>query len=322
MPDALITKHGKYILLPNIRFAYGHEAIVSAIQNCQLRRDLTLLKDPCYKNCGQAITFLFKKDKKGWRVFVSTDVKPPLLISNKERGVIGLDINSDHLAVVETDRFGNPIEKYTFPLPLQNTTKQQTRAMIGDASKKIIALCEQAQKPLVLENLDFQKKKAQLRQKNKTYARMLSAFAYQDILTHLKSRGQSKGIQVQSVNPAFTSLIGRVNYAKRYGLSIHHAAALCIGRRFLGVSERMPQGQREIPDGKGGHVTLDLPVRNRSRHVWYQWGQLNKKLPAALTAHFRTEKIRSSSSCKATCEIFPNLVGGTPTRESSASLFC
>ena len=296
MPDALISQHGKYILIPNIRFAYGHEAIVSAIQNCSFRRELIFLKDPRYKDHGQAITFRLKKDKKGWRIFLSTDIKTPPPITRKENGVIGLDINSGHLAVVETDRFGNPLEKYTFPLALKNTTKHQTRALIGDAAKQVIALCEQAQKPLVLENLDFQKKKAQLRQKHKTYARMLSAFAYQTILTHLKSRGKSKGIQVHSVNPAYTSLIGRVNYAKRYGLSTHHAAALCIGRRFLGVSERMPQGQREIPDGKEGHVTLDLPVRNRSRHVWYQWGQLNKKLPAALTAHFRTEKLRSSSS--------------------------
>ena len=122
---------------------------------------------------------------------------------------------------------------------------------------------------------------------------MLSFFAYHTILTHLKAKGASKGIQVQTVNPAFSSLIGRVKFAKRYGLSIHHAAALSIGRRFLGVSERMPQGRKEIPDGKGGHVTLDLPVRNRSKHVWHQWGQLNRRLQAALTAHFRTGRTRS-----------------------------
>lgn len=322
MPDALIPKHGKYVLIPNVRFAYGHEAIISAIQNCQLRKELALLKDPRYKESGQAITFRFKKDKKGWRLFLSTELKSPPPVTRKENGVIGLDINGNHLAVVETDRFGNAIKKQTFPLALQNTTKDQARALIGDVSKQIIDLCEQTQKPLVLENLDFQKKKAQLRQKHKAYARMLSAFAYQNILTHLKSKGRSKGIQVHSVNPAYTSLIGRVNYAKRYGLSIHHAAALCIGRRFLGVSERMPQGQREIPDGKGGHVTLDLPVRNRSRHVWVQWGQLNKKLPAALTAHFRTVNNRSSSSCKAAPETFPDLVGEIPARESPAPLFC
>ena len=68
------------------------------------------------------------------------------------------------------------------------------------------------------------------------------------------------------------------------------AAALCIGRRFLGFSEQMPQARQDVSDGKGGHVTLDLPARNRARHVWHQWRQLNQKLPAALTAHLRTAK--------------------------------
>jgi hypothetical protein len=152
---------------------------------------------------------------------------------------------------------------------------------------------------------------------------MLSSFAYATIIRHLKSRGASQSIQVHSVNPAYTSLIGRTNYAERYGLSIHHAAALCIGRRSLGLSEKMPQGRRAIPDGKGSHVTLDLPVRNRSRHVWHQWGQLNKKVSAALTVHFRAKRNRSSSSRKTAPEtIIPDLVGGIPTRESSDPLFC
>ena len=287
LPDALSAQFGKYLLIPNIRFAYGHEAILAAIRDCHLRQQLSHLNDPAYKDHGQAITFRCKKDPKGWRIFTSIDIHLPKPITHKDKGVIGVDINSDHLAVVELDRFGNPIQTLNIPLHLRNTSKDQTKALIGDASAQIIALCERTQKPLVLENLDFKKKKAQLREQNPTYSRMLSAFAYAAINTHLKSRGAIKGVEVYNVNPAFTSLIGCVKFAKRYGMTLHMAAALCIGRRFLGVSERMPQGQRDIPDGKGGHVTLDLPVRNRSRHVWHQWGQLNRKLSAALTAHFR-----------------------------------
>jgi IS605 OrfB family transposase len=290
LPDSLSEKHGKYLFIPNLFFAYGHEELTAAIRNCKLRKELSLMKDSSFKNYGQAITFRFKKGLKGWYVLATTNINPPSLITDKEKGAIGVDINSDHLAVTELDRFGNAITTYTFPFPYKNATNNQMRAAIGDASKQIIELCETTQKPLILEDLDFQKKKAQLKEKNHSYARMLSAFAYQSIITHLKSRGASKGIGVYSISPAFTSLIGRVNYAERYGLSIHHAAALCIGRRYLGLSEKMPKGRRKIPDGKGGHVTLDLPVRNRSRHVWKQWGQLNKKCSAALTARFRTVK--------------------------------
>ena len=210
------------------------------------------------------------------------------------------------------------------PLNLNNKSRHQTRALIGDAASQVIALCEETRKPLIVEALDFQKKRAQLREQSVSYARMLSSFAYSSILTHLKSRGSSKGIQVHSVNPAFTSLIGRVKFAKRYGLSIHIAAALCIGRRFLGFSEQMPQSRLDVPDGKGGHVTLVLPERNRTRHVWHQWRQLNRKLRAALTAHVRTAKSRSSSSRKTTPETenLPDFIGEIPIRESPALLFC
>ncbi|MES2273286.1 MAG: transposase [Chlamydiota bacterium] len=324
MPDQLIPQFGKYQLIPNLRFAHGHEAITAAILDCNLRRELYLLNDPAYKSHGQAITFRFKNDSKGWRIFVSLNVKMPKPPTQYSNGVIAVDINSDHLAVAEIDRFGNLIQGLTIPLNLNTTTNQQTRALVGDASAQIIAFCEKTRKSLVIEALDFQKKRTQLRERYTSYARMLSSFAYQSVLAHLKSRGASKGVQVHSVNPAFTSLIGQVKFAKRYGISIHMSAALCIGRRFLGFSEQMPQSRRDIPDGKGGHVTLDLPVRNRTRHVWHQWKQLNQKLPAALTAHFRTVKNRSSSSRKTTLETdaLPDFIGAIPVRESSAPLFC
>lgn len=324
MPDQLIPQFGKYQLIPNIRFSHGHEVIQTAIRDCSLRRELHSLGDLSYKNHGQAITFRFKWDSKGWRVFISTHVPMPKPITDPKKGCIAVDINSDHLSVAEIDRFGNLVQGLKISLNLNNANTHQTRALIGDASAQIIALCEKTQKPLVIENLDFQKKKAQLREQSTTYARMLSSFAYNSILTHLQSRGATKGISVHSVNPAFTSLIGRVKFAKRYGISIHIAAALCIGRRFLGFSEKMPQPRQDVPDGKGGHVTLDLPARTRTRHVWHQWRQLNQKLPAALTAHLRTTKSRSSSSRKTApgTDDLPDFIGGIPIRESSAPLFC
>jgi IS605 OrfB family transposase len=324
LPDALVPRFGKFLNLNNIFFAYGHEAVTAAIFDCNLRKQLSSIKNPSYKNHGQAITVRLKKDPKGWRIFVTTDIRLPSIVSRKENGVVAVDINSDRLAVAETDRFGNLIHTLDIPLCLENTSKDQARALIGDASAQIIVFCQKAQKPLILENLDFKKKKSQLKEKNPVYSRMLSAFAYASIIAHLKSRGALNGIEVHSVNPAFTSLIGRVKFVKRYGLSSHLAAALCIGRRFLGVSERMPQGQRDIPDGKGGHVTLDLPARNRSRHVWLQWGQLGRKLRAALPAHFRAVKTDPKVPIKGGfCDsLLSDLAGETPARESLTRLLC
>jgi hypothetical protein len=61
------------------------------------------------------------------------------------------------------------------------------------------------------------------------------------------------------VNPAYTSVIGQHKFARRYGISVHNAAALVMGRRFLGFSESLPLQLRS---------TLPLSARNRGRHVW------------------------------------------------------
>jgi IS605 OrfB family transposase len=238
--------------------------------------------------------------------------------------VIGLDINADHLALVETDRHGNPISRKTIPVNLYGKSREQTRAIIGDACALSVAHAEKTNKPLVIEDLDFQKKKTELKeQKRASHARMLSSFAYNNLITHLKSRASKKGVFIEQVNPAYTSIIGRVKFARRYGLSIHQAAALTIGRRYLHFSERVPSSLSTIPDGKNGHVTLSLPGRNRDKHVWSLWRQLSKKFQTALAAHARTAKSRSKSSFKKPAPAtgpLSRVVGAIPTRESSEAL--
>ena len=280
LPNAFTAQYGAYLVIPHVKFAYGHADILAALA----------LK--------QAISYRFKKDEKGWRIFVSTHVKLTPILSNEKSGAIGIDINSNHLSVVEIDRFGNLLHKQTVPLNLYGKSTNQAKALIGDACKKIVKIAENAKKPLVLEKLDFQQKKAILREKEASYARMLSSFAYRSILTHLKLRAQKQGIEVKEVNPAYTSIIGRVKFSKRYGLSIHHAAAMVIARRFFRFSEKPPSRLVDIPDGKSGHVALPLPARNRGEHVWTLWRKLSRKLSVVLVAHFRAIKNRSMNPCK------------------------
>jgi len=309
LPNAL-AKYGKYLTITKVAFKYGKEELLAALNNPK----------------GQAITWRFVQDEKGWRLFASFEIEPAVCITRPNIGVIGLDINVDHFALVETDRFGNPIHSKVIPYNLYGKSTDQALAIIGDASASAIAYAESTCKPLIFEDLDFQKKKGSLREKsNKSYSRMLSSLSYQSMITHLKSRAAKKGVLASQVNPAFTSIIGRVKFAKKYGLSIHQAAALTIGRRFLGCSEKVPSSLSEIPDGKDGHVTLSLPARNRDRHVWSLWRQVSKKLQTALAAHFRTApntKGRSRSQPKPAPEtkVFSDVVGGTPARESLEAL--
>ena len=99
------------------------------------------------------------------------------------------------------------------------------------------AWCDYARevgKPIVIEKLDFRQKKAALEGESRKYSRMLSSFSYGKVKAYFVSRGYREGVEIHQVNPAFSSVIGRVKFMERYGLSVHQAAALVLARRSLG----------------------------------------------------------------------------------------
>lgn len=279
LPKTLEEQHGKYLEVKRVSFKYGQEAVLASLNNPE----------------GQALSYRFKKDDQGWRLFVSTALEKKESISQKGIGAIGIDLNADHIALVETDRFGNPVGKKIIPWSSYGKTKAQLRALNGEVCKEIVQKAIETRKPLVLEGLDFQKKKLSLNEGTEKFARLLSSFAYGQFFAFLMSRAYKNGAEVHQVNPAFTSIIGRVNYAKRYGLTTHLAAALCIARRYQEFSEAPISSSKVIPDGKGGHVAFVLPERNRTKHVWHFWGHVKKKMTTVLAAHFRAMRNRSSS---------------------------
>ncbi|MEN8221416.1 MAG: IS200/IS605 family accessory protein TnpB-related protein [Pseudomonadota bacterium] len=286
MPDALVSKHGKYVEIYGVKFEYGQEVIEAALNDNEARRVLKKIKRESHKIYGQAITYRFRRDEKGWRVFVST-ARPQIPIKTlKDIGTIGIDLNANHIALVETDRFGNAVETQTIPLNTYGKSKGQTEAIIGEAVKTIVEHSEKTLKPVVIEDLYFSQKRSILRENGSSrYARMLSSFVYSKFRSFLESRAYRHGVRLYKVNPAFTSVIGRVKYASRYGMTVHHAAALVIARRLCRFSERAPSGCQDevlIPNNKGGHVTFPLPVRNRGKHVWSFWRRVSRKIKSVV----------------------------------------
>lgn len=221
-------------------------------------------------------------------MFVSVAATPTAIVSHKEIGTIGVDINADHLAVAETDRFGNLLGVRRIDTPIYGKSTNQAKAIIGDAVVFIATQAKQANKPIVIEKLNFQKKKAALETANPKQARMLSSFACNKVASGIKAAAFRAGVEVVEVNPAYTSVIGAVNYARRKGISVHQGAAFAIARRGLGLSERPVMREALVPARNGGHVTFALPVRNRAKHVWSFWSKVRTNLKAAHGAHFRS----------------------------------
>ena len=239
------------------------------------------------KRTGTALSYRFVRDAKGWRVFVSCQAQAVKIETHGAMGAVGMDVNADHLAISETDRFGNLITTRKIDLPTYGKSTDQAKALIGDAAVSVVEQARQAGKPLVIEKLNFQKKKAELETVNRKQARLLSSFACNKAASSIKAAAFRAGVEVIEVNPAYTSVIGAVNHAQRNGISVHQGAALAIARRGLGLSERSAVPVGIVPTGNGGHVTFELPARNRSKHVWSFWSKVRANLKAAHVAHYR-----------------------------------
>lgn len=291
LPHSLESLYGKYMLIEDLHFNYGHSEIVAALEENLQRAALYSMKDPSYAHYGRAITIRLLKDIKGWRVFVSLAMKERKKISRKELGSIGVDINVNHLAIAEIDRFGNKVAHKKLPLNLYGKDKNQALALIQEAAKTIVTLAKEQKKPIVMEQLDFQKKKQLLRNECAKRARMLSSFAYNKILEAIKALAYKEGIEVLEVNPAYTSMIGHIKYAARYGVSTHTAAAMCIGRKGLEFLETLPCGEEVTLFTKGGHPLLfEVPVRNPQLDNMAYLQVVSKKYKAAHAERLRAAK--------------------------------
>lgn len=271
LPDALCAsatlgaKREKYVVLKDLHFNHGHDAIVRA-----LGRNLST-----DKNDWVALTYRFVADRKGWRVFVSTAAELPVRRSVRGAGVLGVDINIDHLAVMRVDAKGNPLRSWRIECSTYGKSAEQRRAVVGESVKQLMAIAVAERVPIALEKLDFSKKKAESEGAGLRRNRMLSGFAYAQIQTVLRARAYDVGIETIDVNPAWTSFIGEHKFAARYGLSRHAAAALVIGRRSMNLSERLPSQFQGTSCGSEG---------NRREHVWKKWARVSRKLQAAHAA--------------------------------------
>jgi IS605 OrfB family transposase len=237
---------GGPVLIPEVHFPQGEELLVDAI----LRRN--------------AVTYHFLRKKKGW--YILATVKPPVVevITDLTRGAIGIDVGPSLVAAVETDAAGNPISRKTFRLALYGKTQRQAATLIEEVAVEIGDWAKGTGKPVSVERLDFSVRKAELKERGKRYARILSGFAYGKILSAIRSRCAKKGVGVIQVNAAFSSLIGIVKFSAMYGLSEDEAAALALARRAMNLGESVPTR------------TAFRRPEDRRKHVWSLWNRFGK----------------------------------------------
>ena len=206
LPDCLAVQYGKYLIIEGVRFAYGHDQVLAALDSnadyARYRREHGE-KAARVTELGQAISYRFRRDHKGWRVFATTSMMDVPVVTDRSRGTIGVDLNADHLAVCETDANGNYIHAFSVPLVTYGKRQRQAEAVIGDAVASVVEYAREAGKPIVIEKLDFRQKRAALEGESRKYSRMLSSFNYGKIKAYFVSRGYRQAWKcIKSTRPS------------------------------------------------------------------------------------------------------------------------
>lgn len=266
LPDALLrTGEDKYLVLQGLSFPYDEPALRQALAR------------------GQALSWRIHRDRKGYRLMVSF-ARPaaPVSTLGAQYGAIGVDFNADHLAVTETDPGGNLIGSRRIELPFEGKSTGQRAALLSDALEQVLAQALRAKKPIVIEDLDFEKKKKQMAQMSAAQARALSGLAYAAYQQLMASKCHRRGVQLLKVNPAHTSVMGRLKYAHPLGLSVHQAAAGVIARRGQGLVEKPPRARELTLHAHGATLRFPLPERKDGQSAGAAWQAIGMALRTSL----------------------------------------
>ncbi len=211
------------------------------------------------RESGKAYSVRMVRRKERYFAQVSFEIALPSLHKIPER-VCSIDSNPEGFAAAVVSRDGNLLAHVFFRDDrLVYASEGKRDSIIGEFVAKIVAWArEQGAKVFAIEGLNIRGKRNFGRKEN----RVIYAFVRKKFSENLMMKCWKEEYPVVTVNPAYTSKVGDLKYRDALGLSIHEAAAFCIGRKFFGHGERLEKPiSMTVKDGK---PRRKVPVR----YVW------------------------------------------------------
>ena len=222
----------KEIDLDNDKFVYGQF-------NFNNKNYTNLLKN-LLRTKESALTYRIKikENKVLLQIIYNFEHNKDLCVTRNSYGVVGVDFNKGFVSVSETDKYGNLIN--TFNIDYQYSKGNQTTNDFQFIATQLKDYCLNTGKDLVIEKLDFTKKKDNLiSKKGKKYNEMLSTLAYSKFDSIITSKCVKNRIFLHKVNPAWTSWIAKQKYCPKMKLNIHSGASYVIARRGMLLKDKV-----------------------------------------------------------------------------------
>lgn len=208
------------------------------------------------KNKQTALSYriLWRENKMYLQVMFSytPDAIPDYTYSIKAEGVIGLDYNDGFIQLAETDKIGNLIGLKKYDLKFHGGGNKAL-SEIRETAAQIVQMCKEKGKMLIIENLDFRKKKGKAYtakgKKGKIYNKMIHQLDYSRYKEVLDNCCYRNHVNLVLVNAAYTSKIAGQKYCEPKKLGIHQGAAYVIARRGQGFKDKYIKKEKRVAGG-------------------------------------------------------------------------
>jgi hypothetical protein len=180
----------------------------------------------------------------------------PSLEELRQERTLAVDLNADHVACGVLDSAGNPVGKpTTVPLDLDGQVTACRDGRLRAAISQLIALANgHGCKSIMVEDLNFTDIRWAGREtlghgrRGKSFRRTIAGIPTGRFRELLVGMATNAGLWVVAVDPAYTSKWGRQHWlaplhrTSPATATVHHAAAVVIGRRGLGHNARRRPG--------------------------------------------------------------------------------
>ena len=231
------NKLGRYSFSTPISFKHRSDEWAAQAATGSVRYDIT-----------------YDAHKERWYVAVSWKVREmpqPSLDELRRRPTLAVDLNGDHLACWVVSPDGNPVGD-----PITIKYECSKSGGTNDASVRFAiwrllgTAVEFGCESLAIENLNFRDARAVGREKmgrgkrGKRFRRTVASMPSANFRDRVLGMSHNVGLSVIVVDPAYTSVWGRkywlgyLKSSRREPCRSHHAAAVVIGRRAMGLSAK------------------------------------------------------------------------------------
>ncbi|MEU7819453.1 hypothetical protein [Catellatospora sp. NPDC049133] len=241
------TAHGRYTLTSRVGFAHRGQAWRDRVE-----ADL-------------AVAYRIHHDPDRGRWYLTASWQQPTvqvipLEAAQAAGMVGVDMNDDHLAAWLLDVHGNPVgDPRRFGYDLSGDAAHRD-AQLRHAITGLLHYAKRAGvTAIAVENLDFTEQKTREKHgRRKRFRQLISGIPTGRLKARLLSMAAALGLAVVPVDPAYTSKWGAQHWQKPMTSphrkpTRHDGAAIAIARRALGhrIRRRTPPPRDDQSDRRG-----------------------------------------------------------------------